>query len=103
MKPKQRLSASVDANLIAAGAASTRRGEAPTLSAWVNDALRLKVEHDQRLRALEAFVHAYEGEHGEISPEEIERASRRASSRAVIVRSVGKRTDPRSRGRRGKR
>jgi hypothetical protein len=101
MKPKRRLSASVDADLMAAAAAATRRGQAPTVSAWVNDALRLKVEHDQRLRALAAFVDAYEGEHGEITPEEIESATRRASSRAVVVRSVTPLPVPGARRRRG--
>jgi hypothetical protein len=101
MKPKQRLSASVDANLMAAAAAAARSGQVPNLSAWVNDALRLKVEHDQRLRALKDFIDAYEAEHGEITREEIERATRRASSRAVVVRSVTPRSVPGTRRRRG--
>lgn len=101
MKPKRRLSASVDANLLAAGAAAARRGQVPTVSAWVNDALRLKVEHDQRLKALETFVDAFEREHGEITLEEIENATRRASSRAVVVRSVIPRSVPGTRRRRG--
>lgn len=101
MKPKQRLSASVDADLLAAAEAATRRGQVPTVSAWVNDALRLKVEHDQRLRALASFVDAYEREHGEITSEEIESATRRASSRAVVVRSVTPRAGPGVRPRRG--
>jgi hypothetical protein len=101
MKPKQRLSASVDANLMAAATAAARSGQVATVSAWVNDALRLKVEHDERLRALEAFVHAYEGEHGEITHDETESATRRASSRAVVVRSVTPRAAPGARRRRG--
>jgi hypothetical protein len=88
MKPKQRLSASVDSDLLAAAEAATRSGRATTLSAWVNDALRLKVELDQRLRAMETFIAAYEAEHGEITAEEMENATRRASSRAVPVRNV---------------
>jgi hypothetical protein len=86
MKPKQRLSASVDADLMAVGEAAARRGQVPTLSAWVNDALKLKVEHDQRLQALSAFIDAYEHEHGEITSEEIDFATRRANSRAILVR-----------------
>jgi hypothetical protein len=101
MKPKRRLSASVDANLLAAAAAATRRGQAPTLSAWVNDALRLKVEHEERLRALKAFVDAFESEHGEITAEEMGSATRRASSRAVVVRSIAPRPVPGGRRRRG--
>jgi hypothetical protein len=93
---RQRLSASVDADLLSAASAAVRRGRAPTFSAWVNDALRLKLEHEQRLDALAAFVRAYEQEHGEISHEEMERATRRARSRAVTARGL----ERRQRGRR---
>ena len=101
MKPKRRLSASVDAHLLAAATAAARRGQVSTLSAWVNDALRLKVEHDQRLQALKAFVEAFEAEHGEITSEEIENATRRASHRAIVVRSVAPRPAASTRRRRG--
>ena len=90
MTGKQRLSASVDADLVAAAEAATARGEVPTLSAWVNDALRLKLEHDRRLQALAAFIGAFEAENGEIALEEMTRAARKASSRAVPVRTVAK-------------
>ena len=91
MKPKQRLSASVDADLLAAAEAAARRGGARTLSAWVNDAFRLKLEHDQRMRALATFIDAYESEHGEITAEEIEQATRSARARALPVRALAPR------------
>jgi Arc/MetJ-type ribon-helix-helix transcriptional regulator len=80
---KARLSASVDAELLAAAETAVARGRLESVSAWVNEALRLKVEHDRRMDALAAFIAAYEAEHGEISPEEIRAAGRRASARAV--------------------
>ena len=85
---KQRLSVSVDSELVDAGDASVARGRAKTLSAWVNDALRLKTDHDRRLDALAAFVAAYESEHGEITVDEMRTATRRARSRAVSVRAL---------------
>jgi len=88
MKPKQRLSASVDADLMAAAEAAARRGDAPTLSAWVNDALRLKLEHDRRMQALATFIDAYEAEHGEIAPAEIDQATRAARARSLPVRAL---------------
>jgi len=88
MKGKQRLSASVDAELLRAAEASTKRGRAQTLSSWVNDALRLKVEHDRRLEALSRFIDAYEAEHGEITLDEVERARRAARHRALPVRTL---------------
>jgi Arc/MetJ-type ribon-helix-helix transcriptional regulator len=83
---KARLSASVDADLIAAAEAAVDAGRSGSVSAWVNEALRLKREQDQRLQALGAFVAAYEAEHGAIVPEDIQAAERRARARAVVVR-----------------
>lgn len=85
---KQRLSVSVDLDLVQAGDAAVARGRAKNLSAWVNDALRLKADHDRRLEALASFVTAYEQEHGEITPDEMRIASRRARSRAVSSRGL---------------
>ena len=52
----------------------------------MNDALRLKADHDRRIRALDEFIAAYEAEHGVISDDEIRQAKRRARARAVVVR-----------------
>jgi hypothetical protein len=87
MSQKRRLSASVDADLVAVGQDAVTQGQAESLSAWVNDALRLKAAHDQRMRALDEFVAAYEAEHGEITAEEMREAARRARGRAVVVRA----------------
>jgi hypothetical protein len=86
MIKKRRLSASIDASVFEAAERAVPRGG--TLSAWVNDALRLKLEHDRRLDALTAFIAAHEAEHGEITEEEMRAASRRARARAVTVRSL---------------
>ena len=86
MSYKARLSASVDADLIEAAEDAVARGRFDSVSAWVNDALRLKLAHDRRLEALAAFVGAYEAEHGEITAEEIHAAARRARGRATTVR-----------------
>lgn len=86
MTVKQRLSASVDADLLEAGRAAVAAGEAGNLSEWVNDALRKQAEHDRRLRAAGEFIAAYEAEHGTIIDDEIDEAWRRARARAIVVR-----------------
>jgi Arc/MetJ-type ribon-helix-helix transcriptional regulator len=86
MTIKQRLSASVDADLLDVAQHAVAEGRAESMSAWVNDALRLKAEHDKRLAALDEFLQAYEAEHGEITDQEMADAARRARSRAVVVR-----------------
>ena len=77
MNGKQRLSASVDADLIEAAEDAVASGRTGSVSAWVNEALRAKCDQDRRLEALDAFVRAYEREHGEIAADEMELAVRR--------------------------
>lgn len=102
---KQRLSASVDADLVHAAEAAVAAGQTETVSAWVNEALRLKLEHDRRLLALAKYIKQYESEHGEITPEEMRSAARRARARATPVRAPapararGSRRGGRARGR----
>ena len=96
MSNKQRLSASVDADLLQVAQAAVDEGRAGSISAWVNDALRLKAEHDRRMQALDAFLSTYEAEHGAITDAEIDEAVHRARSRATVVRSApAKRTKAR--------
>ena len=87
MAGKQRLSASVDAELLSVAQTAVDEGRAASVSAWVNDALRLKAEHDRRMQALDSFLAVYESEHGVITEAEIDDAVRRARSRATVVRS----------------
>lgn len=94
MTTKRRLSASVDAELMAVAQQAVTAGHAESLSAWVNDALRLKADHDRRLQALDEFLAAYEAEHGEITEEEMRDAARRARERAIVVRGTPDQRSP---------
>jgi len=96
MKGKRRLSVSVRPAWIEAAQTAVAGGQVPSVSAWVDDALRLKVEHDRRLAALAAFLESYENTHGVITDEEIRDAARRARSRALTVR--GPKTERRREG-----
>jgi Arc/MetJ-type ribon-helix-helix transcriptional regulator len=86
MSTKHRLSASVDADLMAVAQQAVSDGRVENISAWVNDALRLKADHDRRLQALDEFLAAYEAEHGLITEDEMRDAARRARERAIVVR-----------------
>jgi hypothetical protein len=86
MTAKERLSITVDSDLIAAGQAAVAAGEAESVSAWVNDALRLKADRDRKLRGLDEFITAYEAEYGEITDAEMEAAYRSMRARAIVVR-----------------
>lgn len=85
---KLRLSASVDADLLGEAESAAKRGDVANVSAWVNDAMRLKVEHDRGLAEFAAVIADFEAEHGEITGEEMEQAARAARSRAVSVRGA---------------
>lgn len=98
MAGKRRLSASVDADLLTAAQAAVDEGRSDSVSGWVNDALRLKAEHDRRMQALDVFIASYEAEQGAITEVEIDAAVRRARSNATVVRDPAK---SRSRSRRG--
>jgi Arc/MetJ-type ribon-helix-helix transcriptional regulator len=97
MNSKQRLSASVDAELLQAAQSAVNEGRASSVSAWVNDALRLKADHDRRMQALDSFLAAYEAQHGVISDTEIDEAVRRTRARATVVRSTPEKKPARSR------
>jgi hypothetical protein len=86
MTTKQRLSASVDAEALAAGHKAVSSGRVVNISAWVNQALYRQAEHDRRMQALDEFLAAYEARHGRITDQEIRDASRRARARALVVR-----------------
>jgi len=88
MIPKQRLSASVDADLIRAAEVAVDEGRAGSVSAWVNDALRLKAEQDARVAALAEFVAAYEAKHGVIHADEMRAAAQRVRRRAIVASSL---------------
>ncbi len=94
MTTKRRLSASVDADLVAVAQQAVTGGRAESISAWVNDALRLKADHDRRLQALDEFLAANEAEHGEITDDEMRDAARRARERAIVVRGNPEQRSP---------
>ena len=100
------MSASVDADLLVAAEAAAKRGDVANVSAWVNEAMRLKLEHDRGLADLAAVIADFEAEHGEITNEEIDKAARVARSRAVTIRGTrvaearAELPTPRARGRR---
>lgn len=91
---RHRLSASVDAELIRAAERAVADGRAENVSAWVNEAMRRHLEHSERMRALGEFISAWEAEHGEITPEEMDAAARAARRRAIDVRGGTVRKPP---------
>lgn len=86
MTNRQRLSATVEAELLKAGQRAVAEGRAKNLSAWVNDALRRQAENDSKLKALGEAIREYEREFGVITAEEIREAERYFRARAIKIR-----------------
>jgi hypothetical protein len=83
---KQRISATVDADLLAAAQRAAAQDGAPNLSAWINEAIRQKLDDERRRQAMAEFIAAAEAEHGVITDEEIARVTREMAARAIHVR-----------------
>ena len=86
MRPKQRLTVTVDSDLVAAGNRAVEAGRARSLSAWVSAALTEQAHRDDKLEALRAAIADYEAEFGEITAEEIAAQRRADRENARVVR-----------------
>ncbi|HVF14057.1 MAG TPA: hypothetical protein VM942_05615 [Acidimicrobiales bacterium] len=83
---KQRITVTVDPELVEAGARAVATGAADSLSAWVSIALTEKARRDQQRARLGDAIAAYEDEFGEITDEEIATLQRSDREDAVVVR-----------------
>ena len=87
---KERVTVTLDRQLIKAANAAVAAGRAGSLSAWVNVALADHVAKEQRLLALGRLVADYEAEHGEISDAVLARREREDRRNAVVTRGAAK-------------
>lgn len=85
-KRKERLTVTVDAELVAAGNAAVESGAADSLSGWVNEALAVRAERDRKLAALAAAITDYEAEYGEITEADLAARHRADRAAAIVVR-----------------
>lgn len=88
---KERLTVTVDPDLVQAGNEAVADGRVDSLSAWVNLALGERAAKDRRLRALAEAVGAYETDFGAITAEELAAQERADRASARVVRGAGPR------------
>src|SRR5260370_28696752 len=94
---KERLTVTVDPELIEAGNDAVAAGLAESLSGWVNAALAARAVRDRQLRSLAEAVADYEARFGPISGEEIaarQRADREAAGVVSGPRAAAARAGP---------
>jgi hypothetical protein len=100
MARKERMTVTVDAELVEAGNRAVKAGRAESLSSWVNDALLEREARDRRLRAMAEAISAYEREHGVITDDELLAQERADQKAARIIRGGHGPSSGGSRGRR---
>jgi len=83
---KQRLTVTVDPELIEAGNRAVAEGHADSVSGWVSTALSEKMLRDQRFEQLRIAIADYEAEFGEITTAEMAAQRRADREDAVVVR-----------------
>lgn len=83
---KQRLTVTIDPNLIEAGNHAVAAGQADSLSGWVNQALAARVVRDRKLHSLSDAIADYETEFGEITAVEMAAQQRGDREAALVVR-----------------
>jgi hypothetical protein len=83
---KERLTVTVDPDLVEAGNQAVADGRADSLSAWVNAALIDRAVRDRRLLALSQAIDAHEALHGEITTDEMTAQARHDRESADVVR-----------------
>lgn len=83
---KERLTVTIDSELIEAANKAVSEGRAESLSGWVNLALSERAAKERRLRALAEAVEAFEGEFGEINAAELAFQERADRKNAYVVR-----------------
>lgn len=86
---KERVTVTLDADLIRAGQEAVERGGAESLSAWINQAIFDRAEKERRLLSLARAVGDYEKAFGTITREEIAVQQRADRAAARVVRAGG--------------
>ena len=94
---KERLTVTVDPELVRAAGEAVAEGRVDSLSAWVNLALAERAAKERRLRALAGAVAAYEREFGGITDAEIAAQQRADRAAARVIRGASGRTASRRR------
>jgi Arc/MetJ-type ribon-helix-helix transcriptional regulator len=86
MSLKERMTVTVDAELIEAANQAVAEGRVASLSGWVNLALSERAAKERRLRALAEAIERYEEAFGEITAGELAAQERADRRNAITVR-----------------
>jgi hypothetical protein len=82
---KERVTVTLDPEVIRAGNIAVEAGRAVSLSAWINAALSEQVFKEKKLKAMAEAVKAYESEFGAFTKEELEERRRLDRENSILV------------------
>ncbi len=88
---KQRVTVTVDEELLQEASAAVSEGHSRSVSEWIGEAMAQRRDRDQRLAVLRSLVSEYEAEHGVISDDEIEEQAQRDRDAAASLRMATRR------------
>ncbi len=86
MSVKGRISATIDQDVLDGCYRVLRSGDAPSLSALINRALRVELERVDKVAAAGRAIEAYEKEFGAFTPEEEATIDREMAARTIKVK-----------------
>ncbi|CAN5835930.1 MAG: hypothetical protein ACR2HP_04060 [Ilumatobacteraceae bacterium] len=84
---KRRITATVDESLLDEVSAAVARGQAESVSSWINEAMADRLARDRRLQALAELVTEYEAEHGMFTEDELAEQLQRDRDEAAATRA----------------
>jgi len=87
----QRITITLDDVLAEAAQLAVREGRSPSVSAYVGEAVALRLKQDARLAALSELIDDYEQLHGAISDEELAEQEQSDRDAAASLRSSQRR------------
>lgn len=85
--PKQRVTITVELDLLEEAQAAVSSGQCRSLSQWIEGAIADQLDKERRLALLAELIAEYEEEHGVITEEDMEERTRRDKEAAAAVRA----------------
>ena len=89
--PKQRVTITVEVDLLNHAQAAVQAGACRSLSEWIGQAMAEQMAKDARLAAMDEMIAEFEAEHGPITDEQIAETRQRDRDAAAALRVQGER------------
>jgi len=83
---KERITITLDRDVLAAANEAVKAGQADSVSAWVNRALAAHVVKARKLRGMAELIAEYEAKHGVITEAEMAMQEREDRRNAIVIR-----------------